>query len=134
MVISDTHVFTATLVNSFSFGHQTDLQPIGQDEKGFTPLTGDAVVKAIGLEGVNPHNYHTQGFPQMTINGLSTLSSSNGGIDNINANNGINTYQDTLTWSKGKHVLKAGAEYRQFWQLSIPGSSTSLVEPFAIPL
>jgi len=54
----------------------------------------------------------------MTINGLSTLSSSNGGIDNINANNGINTYQDTLTWSKGKHVLKAGAEYRQFWQLS----------------
>lgn len=53
-VVSDTHVFTPNLVNSFSFGRQTDLQPIGQEEKGFTPLAGDDVVKAIGLLRCEP--------------------------------------------------------------------------------
>ena len=69
-VVSDTHVFSATVVNSFSFGHQTDLQHAGEDEKGVSPLAGDDVVKAIGLQGVNPSGYHTEGFPAMTISGV----------------------------------------------------------------
>ncbi|HEY1339291.1 MAG TPA: carboxypeptidase-like regulatory domain-containing protein [Bryobacteraceae bacterium] len=49
LVVSDTHVFTSSLVNSFSFGHQTDLQHAGEKEKDVQPLAGDDVVKAIGL-------------------------------------------------------------------------------------
>jgi hypothetical protein len=63
LVASDTHVFSPTLVNIFTFGHQTDNFQYGEDEKGQQPLFGDDVVKAIGLQGVNPSGYHTMGFP-----------------------------------------------------------------------
>ncbi len=117
-VISDTHIFSSRLINTFTFGRQTDFLLIGEGEKGFEPLFGDEVVKTLGLQGVNRNNFHTQGFPQITISGLTTLSSNNGGIDNIDQDNGINTYLDTLTWSTGKHVLKVGGEYRQLWRFS----------------
>jgi len=119
MVASDTHIFSPTVVNTFTFGHQTDLMLDGEEEKGIKPLTGDAAVKAIGLQGVNPKNYSSQGFPSMTISGLSTLATaSNGGVDNRTTDNYINTFIDGLTWSRGKHILKFGAEYRQFGFLS----------------
>ncbi len=114
-VISDTHVFAATVVNSFSFGHQTDLQHAGEEERGVTPLAGDAVVKAIGLQGVNPGGYHVEGFPAMSISGVTGLSMNSGALNNISNNSGINTFEDSLTWSRGKHVLKFGADYRHFW-------------------
>jgi Carboxypeptidase regulatory-like domain/TonB dependent receptor-like, beta-barrel len=117
-VISDTHIFSSRLINTFTFGRQTDFLLIGEEEKGFQPLFGDEVVKTLGLQGVNRNNFHTQGFPQMTISGLQTLSSNNGGIDNVDRDDGINTYLDTITWSTGRHVLKVGGEYRQLWQFS----------------
>jgi hypothetical protein len=38
---------------------------------------------------------------------------------------GINTFEDTLTWMKGKHVFKFGADYRHFWRLLGTVSSTT---------
>jgi hypothetical protein len=119
MVASDTHVFSPTVVNTFTFGHQTDLILDGEEEKGFSPLTGDEAVQNIGLQGVNPKGYSSQGFPSMTISGLSTLATSaNGGVDNMTTDNYINSFIDVLTWSKGKHILKFGGEMRQFGFLS----------------
>ena len=117
-VISDTHIFSSRLINTFTFGRQTDFLLIGEKEKGFEPLFGDEVVKTLGLQGVNRNNFHTQGFPQVSISGLTTLSSNNGGIDNVDQDNGINSYLDTLTLSTGRHVLKVGGEYRQLWRFS----------------
>jgi Carboxypeptidase regulatory-like domain/TonB dependent receptor len=117
-VVSDTHVFSPTLVNILTFGHQTDYFIYGEQEKGVTPLTGADAVKAIGLQGTNAKGYQAMGFPQMTVNGLSTLVSSTGAIDNVNANDGANTFTDTLTWNKGKHVLKVGGEFRHYWWFS----------------
>ncbi|HEY3132897.1 MAG TPA: TonB-dependent receptor [Acidobacteriota bacterium] len=113
-VASDTYVFSPHLVNTFTFGWQTDFLLIGEQEKGFTPLFGDDVVKAIGLQGVNRSGYHTQGFPTIAVSGLSTLSSNNGGLDNINVDNWARTWEDSVTWSLGKHVLKFGTELRQY--------------------
>jgi hypothetical protein len=119
MVASDTHVFSPTLVNTFTFGHQTDFLQAGEEEKGVNPLTGDVVVAALGLQGVNPKGYKSEGFPATSISGLSTVQiGGSGGVDNVDQKNGIDTYLDTVTWSKGKHVLKFGGEYRKFWWLS----------------
>jgi hypothetical protein len=115
-VISDTHVFSPTVINTFTFGHQTDNILAGQEEKGFQPLTGDEAVQAIGLQGVNAKGYHTEGFPPMAISGLTTVQlGSNGAIDNTANDDGINTFIDSLSWVKGRHTLKFGAEYRSFW-------------------
>ncbi len=118
MVISDTHVFTPSLVNTFTFGRQTDFFLYGEEEKGVKPLTGAEAVAAIGLQGVNAKGYDAMGFPQMTIQDLSTLNNSNGAINNVNSDDGVNTYSDTMTWAKGKHVLKFGGEYRTYWWFS----------------
>jgi hypothetical protein len=118
LVISDTHVFSPTVVNTFTFGRQTDFFLYGEEEKGIKPIYGGDVVKAIGLQGTNAKGYNAMGFPAMTINGVSTLNNNNGAINNVNADDGVNTYMDTLTWAKGKHVLKFGGEYRDYWWFS----------------
>ena len=114
-VVSDTHVFSPTLVNIFTVGHQTDYFIQGEQEKSVLPIFGDDVVKAIGLQGVNPNNYHTMGFPQMTVQSLSQLYNGDGYSNNVMNNDGANTFSENLTWNKGKHVLKMGGEFRHYW-------------------
>jgi hypothetical protein len=118
LVASDTHVFTPNFINSFTFGHQTDFFLYGEEEKGIKPLTGAAAVSSIGLQGVNAKGYQAMGFPTIAVTSLSTLSNSTGAINNINSDNGVDTYSDTMTWSKGKHVLKFGGEFRHYWWFS----------------
>src|SRR5262249_5059948 len=117
-VVSDTHVFTPNLINTFTFGRQTDLILYGETQNGVTPLSGSDVVDAIGLQGVNAAGYKTMGFPAMTISGISSLSLANGAIDNVQTDNGTNTYRNTLSWSKGKHVLKVGFDALDLWFFS----------------
>jgi hypothetical protein len=110
MAASDTWVAKTNFVNSLTFGYQFDLQNAGEQEKGFTPLTGDAAVQQMGLLGVNAGGFKTEGFPSMTVSGLSTLSMNSGGANNnISNNSGIYTLNDNATWSHGKHVVKFGA-------------------------
>jgi hypothetical protein len=112
-VVSDTWVLSPNLINSFTFGHTTDLIKYGEQEKGVQPLFGDDVVKALGLQGVNGQQFHTQGFPSVSISGVGsvgTLANTNGCLNNyVCTNDGINTLTDTMTWSKGKHILKVGS-------------------------
>jgi hypothetical protein len=117
-VISDTHVFGPTLVNTFTIGHQTDHFVQGEQEQGVTPLYGDDIVKAIGLQGVNPNSYHAMGFPRMTVQSLSVLYNADGYDKNLMNNDGANTFTDTLTWNKEKHVFKFGGEFRHYWWFS----------------
>jgi hypothetical protein len=115
LVTSDTHVFSPTLVNMFTFGHQTDNFKYGEEEKGNLPLFGDDVVKSLGLLGVNSGGYHTMGFPQIQVQNLSTLYNSDGAVNTQMNDDGVNTFTDTLTWNKGKHVMKFGGEFRRYW-------------------
>lgn len=118
LVASDTHVFSPNLVNIFTFGHQTDFFLYGEEEKGIKPLTGAEAVAAIGLQGVNAKGYKAMGFPTVAVNGMSTLSNSTGAINNVNSDNGVDTFVDNITWNKGKHVMKFGAEFRRYWFFS----------------
>ena len=109
--ISDTHVFSPTLVNSFRMGILPNLGRDGDEFKGVRPLQGDEAVSTIGLQGVNRGNYKAQGFPTMNITGITALSTIAGGVWEQNHEY---SFEDSLTWSKGKHVWKFGGEFRTF--------------------
>ena len=60
MAASDTWVVKSNLVNSLTFGYQTDLQHAGEPEKGVKPLTGDVADQLLGLQGVNSGGYQVR--------------------------------------------------------------------------
>lgn len=127
MAASDTWVIKPTLVNSFTFGYQTDLQHAGEPEKGIKPLTGNVAVQTLGLQGVNSGNFTSEGFPAMTVSGLTTLSMNAGGAtNNISNNSGIYTYNDNATWSHGKHVVKFGGNVMHLFFLNNATVSNSV--------
>ncbi|MBI3684457.1 MAG: TonB-dependent receptor [Acidobacteria bacterium] len=108
-VIEDTHLFSPTLVNSFRFGLYRPDVIDGDEVDGFTPLRGDAVVKELGIQGVNPKGLSAMGFPRMDITGASTLRINPGGYIQKDKSWDI---ADSVTWAKSRHVLKLGVEFR----------------------
>ena len=108
MVIEDTHVFSPTLINTARFGLYKEKYTDGDPLFGVTPFKGDEAVKAIGLQGVNPKGYSAEGFPVMNIAGYSTMSTQAGGT----VTDHDWAYADTVTWARGRHVLKLGGEYK----------------------
>lgn len=111
VVGSDTYTFSPTLVNNFRWGWAVDHIHDGIPELGYTPATGDVAVAAIGLQGVNPDGYKIMGFPQTTITGISALSQQPGGLT---TDMHIYSYTESLTWAKGRHVVKFGGEIRHW--------------------
>ena len=115
IAVSDTHVFSPSMVNSFRLGISTNLIRDGDEKEGVKPLEGSDAVKTIGLQGVNRGNYTAQGFPSMNITGIQSLSTVAGGIVGDDNDWSI---ENSLTWNKGKHVLKVGGEVRRFGAFS----------------
>jgi hypothetical protein len=111
IVVSDTHVFSPGLVNTFRWGWIKDYFFDGDTISGFTPVKGDDVAKKIGLQGVNPSGYSAMGFPTITITGIQQMRVQPGGVaQDIN----IHSFSNTTSWSKGAHVIKFGGELRWF--------------------
>lgn len=131
MVASDTWVMKPTLVNSFTFGYQWDHQHAGEGELGYTPLTGDVADQKLGLQGVPTGNFKFEGFPTMTVSGLTTLSLGGGGVkNNISNDSGIHSYYDLATWSHGKHVIKFGVNVQHLYFLNNATISTNVYGSF----
>jgi hypothetical protein len=110
MVIEDTHVFSPTLVNTFRVGLYQEKITAGISLYGETPIKGDAAVSELGIQGVNPQGLSAMGFPRMVITGYPNIEVSPGGEPTQNDFNW--GYADTVTWSKGRHVIKFGGEYK----------------------
>lgn len=108
-VAEDTHVFSPNLVNTFRVGLYKEKVTDGDPLYGVTPFKGDEAVKEIGLQGVNRLNLSAQGFPRIDITGYPTLRTQPGGVVQNDHNWG---YADTVTWSKGRHVIKFGGEFK----------------------
>jgi hypothetical protein len=85
-VVGDTQVVSPTMVNNLRLGFSTDHIVDGETEAGQTPPDGSKVLTNIGLEGANPSRLSGQGFPEIDISGLTSLSNVSGGTK---ANNRI---------------------------------------------
>jgi len=108
-VVEDTHIISPALINTFRVGLYQEKVDDGNTLYGVTPFKGDAAVKELGLQGVNPRGLSAMGFPRMDIAGYPTLLQRAGGRIQDDHNWG---FADSLTWSKGKHILKFGGEYK----------------------
>ncbi len=115
IVVSDTHTFTPSLINTARWGWIKDTIIDGDTIDGFIPTTGDTVVKEIGLQGVNPRGLSGMGFPRLNIDGVTALSQQAGGT---NQDRKDFSYADNLSWSRGSHVMKFGGELRTFKQFT----------------
>ena len=78
--VVDTHLFSPSFVNTFRFGLATDYIVDGTQQAGITPPDGAKVLAATGLQSSNPGNFSGQGFPTMSISGLTTLQNDAGGV------------------------------------------------------
>ena len=111
VVISDTHIFSPSLINTARWGWIKDHVGDGEEVSGVKPVTGDTVVQALGLQGVNPNGFKAQGFPTIDITGVDKLSEQPGGVVQDRRDF---SYADSVTWSRGRHVMKFGGELRTF--------------------
>ena len=112
-------MFSPSLVNTARFGVYKETLNDGDTVNGFSPVKGDQAIKQLGITGVNPRGLSAMGFPIMSISGFANIAIQAGGITNDDRDWGI---ADTLTWAKGRHVLKMGGEYK-------PQSSYSTLVP-----
>ena len=110
----DTHIFTPSLVNTFTFGGNRDRIVDGSKVNGYQPPTGDKVVADIGLQGVNPKSYSAMGMPSFYFNDVTSLVQQPGG--NRDASELLEnwTFADSMSWAKGRHVVKFGEESRAY--------------------
>jgi hypothetical protein len=111
-VVTDTHVFSPTLVNTFSTGGNRDAMYDQVEVDGFQPASGAELVKSLGLQGVNQANVSNPGgSPVFDIAGYDTVEIDPGGkyLDSLNYN-----FADNVSWAFGRHVLKFGGELRTY--------------------
>ena len=109
-VISDIHIFGPSLVNEFRFGyvrHNGSINGTGQDGAAFAQKNNLALFPSPVL-----------GFPSIVFNysgqlsGTSEFSGWGGGDPNLNIENRFQ-WSDNLSWTRGRHALKFGADVRR---------------------
>ena len=105
-MISNTRIFTPTLVNDFRFSY------MGYDDLSLTELAYKKDVnKELGIPVLAPAPPIAYGVVNVTITGFSPFG------DNINspyaANNRIFQWSDGVTWTHGAHTIKFGGDIRR---------------------
>jgi hypothetical protein len=121
LTFSDSHVFSPSLINEFRFGIMREHNP------AFNPLDGPALVKEFGLQGISWNPELDKGAPVFSFNNFQQI-----GATDIYQDPRERLYQavNNVTWTKSKHVIKAGGELR--WNLgkNFPGGTSFPVLQF----
>ena len=104
-MISNTRVFTPTLVNEFRFGVSRFTNDYG-NELAFKR----DVISELGIPGLVPQAPDAWGSPAITLTGLSSFGTATDGWTTRAI-----TFQwvDNVSWVRGKHSLRFGAEIRR---------------------
>jgi hypothetical protein len=121
LTFSDTHLFGPTLINEFRFGVMREHNP------AFNPLDGPALVKQFGLQGITWNAELDKGAPVFSFNNFQQI-----GATDIYQDPRERLYQavNNVTWTRGKHVVKAGGELRWNRGTNFPGGTSFPVLQF----
>ncbi|HKC85957.1 MAG TPA: TonB-dependent receptor [Blastocatellia bacterium] len=118
LTVSYGHTFSPTLLNEFRFGHTFNNNPL----EG--PLNGLEVVKDLGIQGLAPDLPNIGGVFRVNFSGIGLT-----GLSQINWTrpgflNKIRQLQDQVSYFRGKHSFKMGAEIRKVrWDSAGAGNS-----------
>ncbi len=100
--LSDTHIFSASVVNDARFGVSRTIGTVLPQDK--IPLS------AIGMNRFNSSEYND--IPLITVTGAFEIGYDTNGDQAVHPT--MYTYKDTLSWVKGHHQIKFGAEARRY--------------------
>ncbi len=103
--ISYTHVFSPTIINEFRWGTATNNLPI------FPPINGPEFVAELGLVGLAPDLPDVPGILNVAFPGLGLTNISQGNFRSPGAANYLQTVQDHVSISRGRHTMRAGMGY-----------------------
>jgi outer membrane receptor protein involved in Fe transport len=133
--VSYGHTFSPNLVNEVRFGHTFNNNPL----EG--PLNGLEVINDLGIQGLAPDLPNVGGVFRVNFSGIGLM-----GLSQINWTrpgflNKIRQLHDQVSYFRGKHSIKMGAEVRKvrwdsagagdslFGNVSFSNSFTSLRDP-----
>jgi hypothetical protein len=114
-VISGVTALSSSLVNQISVGHTAVLLAQGESESKFDPLQGRFGGLQLGLIGVNPNAFRhgvSHGFHQRCHRPFHAIMAA--ATPRTAGNDSINTVQDSLIWSHGRHSVKFGGQYQSY--------------------
>lgn len=110
--LSETHLFTPSLINEArgGFNYQPNFRRSNQTLRQFLQKIGfsESDINAYG-QVTTPNALDTFGHPAVAVTGFQSFS--NGGRNTYRPlDQDLFTLGDTLTWIKGRHTFKAGAD------------------------
>ncbi|MBV9744063.1 MAG: TonB-dependent receptor, partial [Acidobacteriia bacterium] len=111
--VDQTHIISPAMVNEFRAGVNRLVQPrVQQDNTADFPGLPGAFLGYLA---------NNNGVPRTSITGYSTL----GGATNLPSERDDTTYQitDAITWTRGKHSIKFGGEWRKFLSSNLQTSN-----------
>ncbi|MEK7405411.1 MAG: carboxypeptidase regulatory-like domain-containing protein [Acidobacteriota bacterium] len=110
----DTHVFSPSLVNTFTFGGNRDGRDVSIPIADYRPPKGVDLVRELGLTGLTANLEALAGkgggSPIMEVTGFGRIAVPHGGRSDVRSF----TFADALTGSSPRHVLKMGGEVRTY--------------------
>lgn len=112
VAVSDTWTIRPTVINEFKIGYARDFNP----REG--PLDGQAVVDLLGIKGLPPQVTTYRNLPGVSISGLTAVSQIAGSGPAMD----VLQITDQISWIRGRHTLKAGADF-------VPQHSNTLPAP-----
>ena len=129
--ITWTHTFSPAIVNNAraSYARVQFNSGVTTDPSGIFGLGGNSLV------GIPSKAQEAAGFSLQSFNGIeSSTSQGNGYVDGFGANptpevfvDNVFEYADNLTWQRGRHLFKFGAEVTRYQQNSFyPGNDGEL--------
>ncbi len=104
VAISESHVFSPTLVNQFTAGYNRDFNYI----TSFGYLSNES--QKLGIPGANLGTAATSGLTNLTISGFAGFGDR--GFSPFQGGTNVYHYLDSLNWVHGQHSVTFGGEFR----------------------